>query len=165
MATTIPAAFLALLTADNGAGGVATLASGGVIGLHASGAAPVTPAIAPAAFVTDGTSSVRTFTNPVVVVSTTTDGVVGPANMGVQEWLRVAVYCLTYAESQAILARVHTVCHEEYLTLDDGRQVHMTHVDTPWRNQIDDRIPDHAGEFVAMEAARYLCTTYGGKAI
>lgn len=166
MATTIPAGFLALLAADTAVGvGVAALATGGIVGLHATGAAPITTATAPAAFATDGTSGVVTFTNPTVVISTTGDNVVGPANSGVAEWIRVAVYCLTYAESQAILARIHTLCHEEHFTLDDGRSVHMEHVDTPWRNQIDDRIQPRATEFVAMEAARYMCTTWGGKTI
>lgn len=165
MATTIPATVLAALQADNGGGGVATLATGGIVGLYASGAAPITTTTAPSAFVTDATSGVVAFTRPVVVVSTTTESVVGPANMGIVEWLRVACYALTYAETRAILSRVHTLLHEEILTLTDGRQVDITHVDTPWRDQIDDRIQPRATEYVAMEAARYMCSTYGGKAI
>lgn len=165
MAATIPATFLALLQADTGGGGVATLATGGIVGLYASGVAPITTTTAPSAFVTDATSEVTTFARPVVVVSTTTGGVVGPANMGVTEWLRVAVYALTYAETRTILDRVHTIAHEEIMTLTDGRQVDLTHVDTPWTNQIDDTIQPRGGEYVALEAARYLCTTYGGKAI
>ena len=53
MATTIPATFLALLQAD---ATLVALATGGIVGLHASGAAPITTTTAPSAFVTDGTN-------------------------------------------------------------------------------------------------------------
>lgn len=166
MATTIQATFLAALVADNGGGGVATLATGGVLAVQTSGAAPITTTTAPAAFATDATSGVVQFTNPVVVLATTGGpAAIGPANYGIAEWVRVAVFALTYAETQAILARVYTLLHEEIITLTDGRQVDVTRVDTPWTNQIDDRIQPRGAEFVVWEGARYLCRTSGGKAI
>lgn len=85
---------------------------------------------------------------------------IGAAGCDRREWLRIGCYERTgYANTEAALDRIHALLHDTYISLDDGRTLHIEHVDTPWRAAEDDTVMTGTGSKASYEAARYAVVT------
>ena len=84
----------------------------------------------------------------------------GSTGYGRAEWLNVGAYDRDdYADTQSMLERIHTLLHDTWQALTDGRSFHVEHVDTPTREETDDSIPTGTARQASYEMARYLCVT------
>ena len=141
------------------------IATGGVYSMNGSGRAPVNETDTPTVYATDATSGIPIM-RPCIVLSVTTEAVVGPTGIGRQEWLRVSAYdpAVGYANTSAMLARVHTLLHFQHLSLTSGNWIHLEHIDTPYRVDVDETIETGQGgrKGASMEASRYTMVTGWG---
>lgn len=159
MATTAIETVRATLAAD---ATLVAIATGGVVSMHGSGRAPINEEDTPDVYVEDADSGVMVM-RPCVVLSVTAEPVIGPTGIGRQEWLRVSAYDPAggYANTQAMLVRIHNLLHYQHIALTNGNWIHLEHVDTPYRVDVDETIETGYGgrRGPSMEGARYTMVT------
>ena len=162
MATTAIETVRATLAAD---ATLVAIATGGVYSMNGSGRAPINEIDTPSVYATDATSGIPIML-PCIVLSVTTEAVIGPVGIGRQEWLRVSAYdpATGYGNTSAMLNRVHTLLHDTHIALTNGAWIHTDHVDTPYRVDVDETIETgYCGrKGASMEASRYTMTTGWG---
>lgn len=156
MATSLLAAIEAVLEAD---ATLVAILTGGVYNSRDLGAAFINETDTPAAFGTLASSGGLVQLKPCAVVSASS----GPTPVDVcgrQEWVKIGVYDKSgYANTEAALDRIHALLNDTTVTLTNGANYEVEHIDTPFRTATDDTVMTGTGKPASYEAARYRCTT------
>lgn len=158
MAATVTQALLATLQAD---ATLAAILTGGIYTTRANENAPINETDTPSAYEELAASGGLKRLLPCMVISPFSGpNSEGATGMGRREWFRLGVYERDgYVNCESALDRVHTLLHGETIALDDGRQIDVELVDTPFRGQVDPTIETGDDRPASYEAARYTCVT------